>query len=71
MKTENKKEDMLDLEKAKQIIDKKNKEDIEICGKEIEEAIKSICDKYKCRIVIVGEFDGNNIKTGINILKNE
>ena len=61
---------MLDLEKAKEIIDKKNKEDVDKCRIEIEDAIKSICDKYKCRILIVGEFNGDKIHTGINILKN-
>lgn len=60
-----------ELEKAKQLIEAKNKEIIEVCGKEIDEAIKSICEKHKCTMVIVGEFRGNQIQTGIQIVKTE
>jgi cellobiose-specific phosphotransferase system component IIA len=45
------------------------KEDIELCGKEINEAIKSICEKHKCQMIIVGEFRGNQIQARIQILK--
>lgn len=62
---------LTELEKAKQLIEAKNKEIIEICGKEIDEAIKSICEKHKCKMVIVGEFRGNQIQTGIQIIKSE
>ena len=64
-----KKEELTELEKAHQLINAKYKEDAENCGKEIDETIKSICEKYKCRMVIVGEFESNQIKTGIRILK--
>jgi hypothetical protein len=47
------------------------KEDIELCGKEIDEAIKSICEKHKCQMIIVGEFRANQIQAGIQILKTE
>ena len=64
-----KKIELTELEKAKQVIEAKNKEDIELCGKEIDEAIKSICEKHKCQMIIVGEFRANQIQAGIQILK--
>ncbi len=63
--------ELTELEKAKQVIESKNKEDIELCGKEIDEAIKAISEKYKCTMLIVGEFRGNQISTGIQIVKSE
>jgi len=64
-------EEISSLEQAKQLIEAKNKEDIELCGKEIDEAIKAISEKYKCTMLIVGEFRGNQISTGIQIVKSE
>ena len=63
--------ELTELEKAKQVIEAKNKEDIELCGKEIDEAIKSICEKHKCQMIIIGEFRANQIQAGIQILKTE
>jgi hypothetical protein len=47
------------------------KEDIELCGKEINEVIKSICEKHKCQMIIVGEFRDNQMNAGIQNLKTE
>ena len=63
--------ELTELEKAKQVIEAKNNEDIEACGKEINEAIKAISEKYKCTMLIVGEFRGNQLSTGIQIVKTE
>jgi L-lactate utilization protein LutC len=63
--------ELTELEKAKQVIEANNKEIIEVCGKEIDEAIKSICEKHKCQMIIVGEFRGNQVQTGIQIIKSE
>lgn len=62
-------DELTSLEQAKKLIETKNKEDIENCGKEIDEAIKAICEKHKCTMVIVGEFQGNQVKSGIQIIK--
>ena len=63
--------ELTELEKAKQVIEAKNKEDIAACGKEIDEAIKAISERYKCTMLIVGEFRGNQLSTGIQIIKSE
>jgi hypothetical protein len=71
MTTKSKKSSKMNVTEAKKIIDAERKAVAEKCAKEIQEAIESISKKHNCTFSIMGEFSGNNIKTGFSIIPNE
>lgn len=58
-----------DLIKAKELLDQKNKQDVDLCIKEFNEAIKPILEKYGCTLVVSGEFYGDKCKPVLRIVK--
>lgn len=58
-------------EKALRIIEESNKKDTEDCQKELDSVMKPILEKYGCSLIISGRFEGNQIESGMIIVKNK
>ena len=57
------------VNEAKALLEAENKRITELCAKEINEALEPILKKHDCNLIITGQFQGNEIKTGFNIVK--
>ena len=57
------------LDQAKELLEQENKRITELCAKEINEALQPILEKHKCQLIINGQFQGDQIKTGFSVVK--
>lgn len=56
-------------EKALKVIEESNKKDIQDCQLELDNVMKPILEKYGCALVVSGRFEGNQIESGMVIVK--
>jgi len=58
------------LDAAQELIKAEQQKKIELASKELDMLIGTWSKKHNCSLVISGQFQGNQIKTNINVVPN-
>ena len=60
--------EITEVEKAKQVLELANKEKVKIAGEELNTLLDEWRKKHGCDIIISGQFQDNQIHTGLNVI---